>query len=37
MGEFVNTILDKILLIVIAIIVITLNLLLLANFLGFNY
>jgi manganese transport protein len=33
MGEFVNTILDKILLIVIAIIVITLNLLLLANFL----
>lgn len=37
MGEFANTMLDKILLIVIAVIVITLNILLFANFLGFNY
>ncbi len=37
MGEFVNTKLDKILLIVTAAIVIMLNLLLFANFLGFNY
>ena len=37
MGEFVNTKLDKILLIVTAAIVIILNLLLFANFLGFNY
>jgi manganese transport protein len=36
MGEFVNTLLDKVLLIIIAVIVIALNLLLLTNFLGFS-